>query len=154
VFNHKREKAVQNVGNMANRSGSSKRVLVVDDEAKDRDHICNVLRPEGYSVYATGSYSGAVNILARHPGEIGLLITDMSLPEKNGFELYANLLKCEPGLKVLFVSGPTGAEVSKFYHMGFPNRNYLEKPFGAAELITRVRSLMESEPLAHNSGAS
>src|SRR5262245_25896175 len=139
---------------MANGSGSLKRVLVVDDETKDRDHICNVLRREGYSVYATGSYSGAVNILARHPGEIGLLITDISLPERNGFELYANLLKYEAELKVLFVSGPTGAEVSKFYHMGFPDRNYLEKPFGAPELIMSVRALMESEPMAHNSGAS
>ena len=133
--------------------GEIKRVLVVDDEASDRERICNLLKREKYLVYATGSYSGAVNMLARHAGEIGLLITDISLPEGNGHELYTNLLKVEPELKVLFVSGPTGAEVSKFYNMGIPYRNYLEKPFDAQELVSRVRAILGAEPMACNSGA-
>jgi two-component system, cell cycle sensor histidine kinase and response regulator CckA len=131
-----------------------KKILVVDDETSDREAICNVLRREKYQVFATGTYSGAINMQARHIGEIGLLITDISLPEKNGCELYRNLLKVEPELKVLFVSGPTGAEVSKFYDIGIPARQFLQKPFDPQELLKRVRWIMGIEPLAHNSGAS
>jgi two-component system cell cycle sensor histidine kinase/response regulator CckA len=138
---------------MPNGSTDLKKVLVVDDETSDRETICNVLRRENYPVFATGTYSGAVNMQARHAGEIGLLITDIALPEKNGCELYSNLLKVEPELQVLFVSGPTGAEVSKFYPIGFPDRHFLQKPFDAQELLRRVRWILGHEPLAQNSGA-
>src|SRR5262249_10042955 len=139
---------------MPNGSGYLKRVLVVDDETIDRQYICNALRKENYSFFATGTFPGAVNMLARHPGEIALLITDISLPERNGFELYDHLCKFEPDLKVLFVSGPTGAEVSKFYNNGFPTRHYLEKPFSGGGLITRVRSILKHERFAHTSAPS
>jgi len=139
---------------MLNGSSVLKKILVVDDETSDRERICNVLRRQDYLVLATGTYSGAVNMLARHPGEIGLLITDISLPEKNGCELYTNLLRAEPELQVLFVSGPTGAEVSKFYNLGIPERHFLVKPFDDQELLKRVRWILRTEPLAQNSGAS
>jgi DNA-binding response OmpR family regulator len=45
---------------------------------------------------------------------------------------------------VLFISGPTGAEVSKFYQE-VPGGHFLEKPFDTKELQRRVRSLLNPE---------
>jgi DNA-binding response OmpR family regulator len=116
------------------------RILAVDDEIADLNLMCNVLRAQGYTVFAAGSYAEAVQTYRMHQGGIDLLVADVSLPDKNGCDLALVLLEAEPDLKVLFVSGATGTEVFKFSKLS--NVHLLNKPFGPKELLSRVRGML------------
>lgn len=78
-----------------------------------------------------------------HLGDIDLLVTAVALPERNGCELAKRLLAIKPELKVLFVSGPAGAETCRFYGMLGHGLHFLEKPLKGDEFIRIVRLIME-----------
>jgi CheY-like chemotaxis protein len=109
----------------------AKTILVVDDEDATRGLVTLILRQEGYAVLEAADCEGAENIHRCHLGKIDLLLTDVSLPGPNGPELAAALRRSEPDLNVLFMSGSPEAEALT---------PFLQKPFGVAELLRRVRT--------------
>jgi DNA-binding response OmpR family regulator len=82
-------------------------------------------------------------------------LIDLGLPGGNGYDLSKDLLAIEPHLKVLFISGQAGAELCKFFDMQITDVHFLQKPFQPAELMRRVKSLLElADPLAGGASAS
>jgi CheY-like chemotaxis protein len=73
---------------------------------------------------------------------IDLLLTDISLPGLNGCELARKLLQDRPKLKVLLVSGYTGAEICQYYGVELSDLHFLAKPFSPATLFHRLQVLM------------
>jgi CheY-like chemotaxis protein len=67
-------------------------ILVVDGEPKNLQQMCNALRSGGYQVVPTSGYLAALNTFRLHSGGFALLVTAVSLPEKNGCELARILL--------------------------------------------------------------
>jgi len=135
-------------------SMTQRTVLVVDDEKSQRDLIRDILRLEAYAVLEAADYEEALAVQGRHLGEIDLLLIDLSLPGRNGYELSKALLAVEPDLAVLFVSGHAGAELCKSFNMPVTDVHFLQKPFPPAELVRRVKFLLESAgPLAGNISA-
>ena len=126
------------------------RILAVDDEIADLNLMCNALRAQNYTVFAAASYAEAIQTHRLHEGAIDLLVADVSLPDKNGCDLALALLEFDPDLKVLFVSGATGTEVFKFSKLS--DVQLLPKPFGRAQLVSRVRGILEKP--ARTMGAS
>jgi DNA-binding response OmpR family regulator len=113
-------------------------VLVVDDEAEDRQSIRTALEARGDRVLEAGSYCSAVNTFEQNQDDINLLITDISLPDNNGCELAQSIMESRPDMKVLFISGHAGAEVCRFYGLVNPDLHFLEKPFKPIDLLVRV----------------
>jgi CheY-like chemotaxis protein len=113
-------------------------ILVVDDEAEDRQSIRTALETRGDTVLEASNYCSAVNKFEQHRDEINLLITDLSLPDKNGCELAQNIMQSRPDMKVLFISGHAGAELCRFYGLVNPDLHFLEKPFKPIDLLVRV----------------
>src|SRR5438477_12930192 len=90
----------------------------------------------------------------KYSEEINLLVTDISLPGTNGCELAMAALRMHPDLKILFVSGYTGAEIFRYYGIPFTDMHFLRKPFTSADLSNRVRQVLDSpEPLQISIGA-
>jgi two-component system cell cycle sensor histidine kinase/response regulator CckA len=133
-------------------------ILVVDDEAEDCESCAAALHQEGYTVLQAADSTRALTICEAQAPRIDLLVTDISLPVTNGCELAKELLKRYPELKVLFVSGYVGAEVCRYYGIPVTDLFFLRKPFQPAELVERVRRVLESNapvPLkAENSDTS
>ena len=129
-------------------------ILVVDDELADLELMCQALRLEGHSVLPASGYLAGVQTLSLHKGEIDLLVTDVSLPGKNGCELAKNLLARRPNLRVLFVSGPSGAEICQFYGMLGPGMHFLEKPIKVDEFVRLVRLILEPAMPVGTAGAA
>jgi DNA-binding response OmpR family regulator len=119
-------------------------ILVVDADAAHRESVRRILRGEGYRVLDAADYRNATNVHQQHRGQINLLVSAISLPGGNGYELAKALLELEPSLKVLFVSGQTGAKISRFYGTRWRDQQMLTRPFEPADLLDRVRQLMES----------
>jgi DNA-binding response OmpR family regulator len=119
-------------------------VLVVDDEAAQREFMRGILQHESFGVLEAADFQEALAVQRNHPGEIQLLVIDLRLPGGNGYDLSQALLAREPHLKALFVSGQAGAELRKFLGVGVPEVHFLRKPFQPAELIEHVRAVLAS----------
>ena len=120
-------------------------VLVVDDEAADRTRIREILESQGYRVWEASDYETAALSFDQHRAEIDLLLVDVSLPRKNGCELAKALLRLNPHLKVLFVSGDAGAKLIRFYGIRPTDLHFLRKPIRHAMLSQRIQKVLESE---------
>jgi len=122
-------------------------ILLVDDEAVQRNLMRQALQAEGYHVLESADYEEALVVHERHLGDIDLLLIDLRLPGGNGYELSRTMLTLEPHLKVLFISGHAGSALCKFFEMEVTDVHFLQKPFLAQDLVDRVRSVLETAGL-------
>ncbi|HUA63469.1 MAG TPA: response regulator [Verrucomicrobiae bacterium] len=118
-------------------------ILMVDSDAAHRERIARMLRNHGLRVLEASGYRDAENTWQRHPGEISVLVTAMALPERNGYELASRLRANEPNIKVLLISGPTGAVISEFHANLVEGADTLFRPFKGAELVNKILSLLK-----------
>ena len=121
-------------------------VLLVEDETSVLEVTKKMLEKLGYRVLAADSSALALHLAETHTGEIHLLLTDVIMPEMNGYELQRQLKKTRPKLAYLFMSG-------------FPNNNvepgiitdgdhFLKKPFVREQLAKQVRAVLEQPEAA------
>jgi DNA-binding response OmpR family regulator len=118
-------------------------ILLIDDEASQRNFIRRVLEDAGYQVLEGADFNDALTIHQQHPGTIDFVLTDVSLPGHNGYVLVKALLDMQPGLSAIFMSGRAGAAVCRFYGMATTDLHFLEKPFGGGELLRRIQRVLE-----------
>jgi len=118
-------------------------ILVVDDEPSDLDMARKTLENLGYRVLTAGDAHAAVQQYGELGAPIALLIADVAMAPVNGCDLALQLTVKQPDLKVLFISGYTGAEVLR--RDGIPGLNaaFLCKPFDADQLARQARSMLE-----------
>lgn len=79
---------------------------------------------------------------AEHGNTIDLLITDVVMPGMSGRDLAGKLMPDHPDIKVLYISGYTANVIA---HRGILEENvqFLAKPFGRAELVNKLREMLE-----------
>ena len=125
-------------------------VLLVEDDAAIRGIARRTLARAGYRVLDAGTAGDALQIAHREPG-IHALVTDVLLPERNGWELSRDLSRGRPDLRVLFMSGYaahlTGESVLP---EGVP---FLAKPFTPDDLLRSVRAVLDG-PAAQDASSS
>jgi DNA-binding NtrC family response regulator len=121
-----------------------KTILLIDDEASQRSFMRRVLEDAGYNVLEGADYTQGLIVHKHYRGKIDAVVTDISLPGRNGYELVKALLGINPGLCAILMSGRAGAEVCRYYGMATSDIHFLEKPFDAASLLRRIRCVMES----------
>jgi signal transduction histidine kinase/CheY-like chemotaxis protein len=115
-------------------------VLVVEDDTRVRSLSVALLRELGYSVVHADDARSALAKLDSHP-TIGLLFTDVVMPEMSGRKLADVALQRRPDLKVLYTTGFTKNAV---IHGGILDRgvNFLAKPFTLEELAFKVHEVL------------
>ena len=115
------------------------RILVVEDEQKVARFLKKGLEAEGYEV-VTASDGKAGEKLART--EIyDLILLDVLLPKKDGFEVLRDLRKDEIRIPILMLTArSTTEDIVGGLDQGADD--YLTKPFAFTELLARIRSLM------------
>jgi len=121
---------------------------VVDADSSHRQSVRSALRLAGYRVLDAVDYRHAEHVQQQHRGQIDLLLTAIALPGGNGYELAKALVDAEADLKVLFVSGEAGAMASRYCNDPWAALQILTRPFEPADLLRRVRFLLESRGLA------
>lgn len=135
----------EEVQGLMRRKNRRRTILLVDDQKRDREAMRRALEEDGYTVLEASSYAEAVFVHAERKKEIHLLLTAIALPGNNGYELAKTVFQTDPNLKVLFVSGATGAEVSRFYNMPVVGPHLLEKPVQSEDLLYRVNNAIRSQ---------
>ena len=87
---------------------ATRTILLVDDHAAVRSSIGQVLRESGCRVLEAADAAGALRML---DGAVDVLLTDLKLPDMEGTELADEARARTPGLKVVYMSGYTWADV-------------------------------------------
>jgi len=112
------------------------RILVVEDEAEIRRVVRLILQAEGYEVFeADGVQRGRIEAGTRRPD---LLVIDLGLPDGDGVDLIRELRQWSAA-PVIVLSARSG-EDDKIAALDAGADDYLAKPFGAGELLARIRA--------------
>jgi two-component system KDP operon response regulator KdpE len=112
------------------------RILVVEDEAEIRRFVSLALERDGFDVYeADGVQRGLIEAGTRRPE---LVVLDLGLPDGDGVDLIRDL-RTWSDVPVLVLSARTD-EQDKVEALDAGADDYLVKPFGASELLARVRA--------------
>ena len=117
-------------------------MLLAEDETAVRAVTRRVLERDGYTGIEATNGREALEHAAAVPGSIDLLLTDAIMPEMGGGALASVLSRLRPGIKVLFMSGYTDDQIIRG---GVIARNVelLQKPFEIAELLRRMRAVLD-----------
>jgi two-component system cell cycle response regulator CpdR len=104
------------------------RVLVVDDDVDVREFLRDLLAEDGIEAHFVESGPAALKLLEAEPYD--LLLTDIRMPQMDGFELVQRARQKRPDLRVLYMSG-YAAE----YRMDPKRDDFVAKPFRSRELL-------------------
>jgi two-component system KDP operon response regulator KdpE len=111
-------------------------ILIVEDEPEIRRFVRLTLSAEGHSVHeADGFQRGLIEAATRRPD---LVVLDLGLPDGDGVDLIRDLRQWS-AVPVIVLSARS-QEVDKIAALDAGADDYLVKPFGAGELMARVRA--------------
>ncbi|MBI5855246.1 MAG: response regulator [Nitrospirae bacterium] len=118
-------------------------ILIVEDDAQVRAMLRKMLEVAGFRVReATNGKDAMKSWKALRPD---LVITDVLMPEMDGFEVITTLRKLDPQSKIIAITGGGAAKLTNLLpaakHLGASRT--LEKPFERDELLKQVRELLQ-----------
>ena len=119
------------------------RILVVEDEKKTAAFLAKGLREAGFSVDV--AVDGETGSRLAHATKFDLLIVDIMLPHKDGWELVAELRHDGVRTPILFLTARDSVR-DRVKGLELGADDYLVKPFAFAELLARVRSILRRAP--------
>jgi len=121
------------------------RILIIEDEAGLRLTLSDRLRSEGYEVdTASDGNSGYEKALA---GGYDLILLDVMMPGKNGFDVCRDLRQQSVSTPVLMLTA-RGQTIDKVLGLKIGADDYLTKPFETMELLARIEALLRRRPAA------
>jgi two-component system copper resistance phosphate regulon response regulator CusR len=122
------------------------RILLIEDEKKAGAFLTKGLRESGFSVdLATDGDQGLAAALSQ---PFDLLIVDVLLPHKDGWELVADFRQKNTHTPILFLTARDSVR-DRVKGLDLGADDYLVKPFAFSELLARVRSLLRRSPIHH-----
>ena len=117
-------------------------VMLVDDEPSLLRLTKRTLESRGYRVLAASGAAEAIGLAEKHGEPISLILTDVVMPEMNGWELSERILSSYPKIKLMFMSGYASGIIS-------PNGilaegvTLLQKPFSMSALADKIRETLD-----------
>jgi two-component system, cell cycle sensor histidine kinase and response regulator CckA len=118
-------------------------ILLVDDEPAVLEVTAQMIERLGYTVTLARSGREAIERFREKPGGFSLVILDMIMPEMGGGEVFDQLKRIQPQVKVLLASGYSmqgqAREIMNRGCIGF-----IQKPFNLQDLSIRLHSILNS----------
>lgn len=119
-------------------------ILIAEDNEEVRRFMREALNEYGYRIIEAIDGDDAIDQFGRHR-DIDLIIVDSVMPKKNGREVYEEIRRINPRVKVLFTSGYTkdivlnkGIEDKEF--------DFIAKPLLLDELLQKIREVLDRYP--------
>jgi len=113
------------------------KVLIVEDEEFIRDGLQECLEMEDYQIAVAGDGDEALQKADEFLPHLVLL--DVMMPKKNGFDVCRLLRKKYPNLIIIMLTAK-GEEASKVMGLNIGADDYITKPFSTLELLARVNA--------------
>lgn len=122
-------------------SPSSQTVLIVDDDAAIRNAAAEFLKIGGFKVLQAPNGSEALALVEKGGFKLDLLVTDIVMTGLDGIQLSHELLRNNPGLRVLYVSGDSGK--SQGVEPG-PRKQIMQKPFRLDVMNQKIKDMLRN----------
>jgi DNA-binding response OmpR family regulator len=126
-------------------------ILVVDDEPSVCRLVVTVLRHDGYAAWSAADGQEAIELFRQQPESVNLLLTDLVMPRKDGFELIREVRAMRPELPVIVMS-----EHPRRWGTELDGHPRIPKPFAIRMLLDEVRKALQTgteRPLALRAGS-
>ncbi len=123
-------------------SGGAETILIAEDDAAVRALMKEMLVRFGYTVIEAIDGEDAITRFLENREKVRLLVLDVIMPIKNGKEVFEEIRKIRPDIKVIFASGYMADILQK---KGIPeeNQNFIAKPLMPTELLKKVRETLD-----------
>jgi two-component system, OmpR family, copper resistance phosphate regulon response regulator CusR len=115
------------------------RVLIVEDERKLAEVLQSALRAEHYEVVLAAT--GEDGFFRANAESFDLVLLDLMLPGRNGFEILQTLRQRQVQTPVLMLTARDGID-DRVMGLDLGADDYLVKPFALPELLARIRALL------------
>lgn len=120
------------------------KILVIDDDSSSREALTMLLQSAGYTVFSAANGEDALNIIARE--EFQIIVSDLFLPDKSGFDVLQSVRKVKSATEVIVVTGHASAQtaVKAMKEGAF---DYITKPIDFDELKIVIAKALEKQQL-------
>ena len=118
---------------------SPTRILVIEDEKKTAAFLAKGLREGGFAVEV--AIDGESGLKQARANKFDLLIVDVMLPQKDGWDVVAELRRDEVRTPILFLTARDSVR-DRVKGLELGADDYLLKPFAFPELLARIRSVL------------
>ena len=115
------------------------RVLLAEDEAPMRRGVAILLQAKGYEVLEAAS--GTEALVKAHAAKPDLLVLDVMMPGKTGFEVLQALRAAGAATPVIMLTAK-GTEADKVLGFTLGVDDYVTKPFSTLELLGRIEAVL------------
>ena len=115
------------------------KVLVVEDEKKAADNLRRAMTENGMAVDVAASGDDGLRLALA--GEYDLVVLDVLLPGRDGWEVLAEMRRAGRQTPVLFLTARDAID-DRVRGLELGADDYLVKPFAVSELLARIRSIL------------
>jgi DNA-binding response OmpR family regulator len=118
--------------------GTTRRILLVDDEPSIQKMLLHALEREGFQVHAVGDGEEALEAFGAY--EPHLIILDIMLPKIDGTEV-CRRIRSQSDVPIIMLTAKDD-EIDRVVGLELGADDYVTKPFAVRELVARVRAIM------------
>jgi CheY-like chemotaxis protein len=120
--------------------GKGETILVVDDEASILTITSQTLQTFGYRVLTATDGADAIAVYTEHKNAVAVVLTDMMMPLMDGSATIRALMRINPAIKIVAVSG-LNANIDVAKAPGV--KHFLTKPYTAGTLLKTLRAILD-----------
>lgn len=116
-----------------------KKILIIEDDRTFAETLKTALEPEGLQIELANDGDEGLRLVGMRPFD--LIVLDVALPGQGGFDVCRELRAKGNWTPLVMISGQK-EEIDKVLGLELGADDYLQKPFGARELLARIRAVL------------
>jgi two-component system alkaline phosphatase synthesis response regulator PhoP len=118
------------------------KILIADDDDNVAFLLKDILEIEGHTVVTAADGAAALDVYQKEKPD--LIILDIAMPQKDGFDVCKTVRRKDKRVLILFLTALKFVNVDQALNLGADD--FVLKPFGPNELCARVKSLLRRLP--------
>ncbi len=126
------------------RISGSETILIAEDEDVLRNLLSHFMRSLGYDVVTARDGQEAFVTFSAEPERYHLIISDMTMPNKDGIELYKEVRALRPQIRFMLVTGYSYADIDEMILKQITA--LLRKPYTPVQLVKAARDILDAQP--------